>query len=73
MGSLTINAQTRAVNSNGNEVNLTAKEFDLLWFMASHPGHVFTRSQLMDQVWDFTFAADPSTVTGTRAETPGED
>ena len=32
-------------------------------FLASSNGQVFTRSQLMDQVWDFTFAADPNTVT----------
>jgi DNA-binding response OmpR family regulator len=36
----------------GNEVRLTAKEFDLLWFLVSHPSQVFTREQLMDQVWD---------------------
>jgi DNA-binding response OmpR family regulator len=44
-------------------VQLTAKEFDLLFFLASNPGRVFTREQLMDQVWDFTYAGDLSTVT----------
>ena len=44
-------------------MNLTAKEFDLLRFLAANHGQVFSRSQLMDQVWDFTFAADSSTVT----------
>ena len=47
----------------GEEVHLTGREFDLLHFLAAHPGQVFTRSQLMDQVWDYTFAADSSTVT----------
>ena len=61
--SLTINPQTRAVTLDSREVHLTAKEFDLLLFMASHPGQVFTREQLMDQVWDYTYAGDYSTVT----------
>jgi DNA-binding response OmpR family regulator len=60
---LTINPRTRSVELNGEAVNLTAKEFDLLAFIASHPGQVFTREQLMNHVWDYTFAADASTVT----------
>ena len=47
----------------GQEANLTAKEFDLLHFLASHLGQVFPRDQLMDRVWDYTYAADSSTVT----------
>jgi len=62
-GSLTINPQTRVVTSQSGPIHLTAKEFDLLWFLASHPSQVFTREQLMDQVWDYTYAADHSTVT----------
>jgi DNA-binding response OmpR family regulator len=62
-GTLTVNPQTRVVTLQGERVRLTAKEFDLLWFLASHPGQVFTREQLMDRVWDYTYAADPSTVT----------
>ena len=42
---------------------LTAKEFDLLWFLASHPRRVFNRDQLLDQVWGETEYIDPSTVT----------
>ena len=61
-GPLTVNPQTRGVNSGDSAVSLTAKEFDLLWFLAAHAGQVFTREQLMDQVWDYTFAADHSTV-----------
>ena len=60
---LTINPQTRVVTADGNEVLLTAKEFDLLSFLASYPGQVFTREQLMDKVWDYTYAGDSSTVT----------
>jgi two-component system response regulator ResD len=62
-GTLTVNPQTRAVTLRGDQVRLTAKEFDLLWFLVSHPGQVFTREQLMDQVWDYTYAGDYSTVT----------
>ena len=58
-----INPLTRTVNVNGAAVQLTAKEFDLLFHLAAHRGQVFTRSQLMDQVWDYEYAADPSTVT----------
>ena len=39
------------------------REFNLLLYLARHPGHVFTRQQLLDQVWDFEFYGDPSTVT----------
>ncbi len=60
---ITINPQTRGVTVDSKDVHLTAKEFDLLLFMATYKGQVFTRSQLMDQVWDYTYAADSSTVT----------
>ena len=42
---------------------LTAKEFDLLWFLASHPRQVFSRDQLMDRVWGYAAAVDTGTVT----------
>ncbi|MSQ15159.1 MAG: response regulator transcription factor [Dehalococcoidia bacterium] len=60
---LIINPLTRVVEIRGDQVSLTAKEFDLLYYLASHPGQVFTREQLMDDVWDYTYAADASTVT----------
>ena len=60
---LTINLLTREVIAGGKDVRLTAKEFDLLVFFASNPGQVFARDQLMDRVWDYTYAADSSTVT----------
>lgn len=62
-GSLTINPDTREVTDGPRQITLTAKEFDLVFFLASHPNRVFTRTQLMDQVWDYTYAADYSTVT----------
>ena len=62
-GDLSINPETRGVRLGDGEVRLTAKEFDLLLFLASNRGRVYTRSQLMDQVWDYSYAADYSTVT----------
>jgi two-component system response regulator VicR len=58
-----LNPQTRVVEVRGKQVDLTAKEFDLLYFLASRPGQVFTRDQLMNDVWDYTYAGDASTVT----------
>lgn len=63
VGELTINPRTRQANDDHRALELTAKEFELLHFLASHPNQVFTRQQLMDEVWDYTFAADHSTVT----------
>ena len=63
VGALHIDPDTREVSIDGQAVALTGREFDLLYFLASHPSRVFTRDQLMDAVWGYTFAADPSTVT----------
>ncbi len=50
---LEIHSDQRTVKVDGEEINLTAKEFDLLHFFASHPDKVFNRSQLLDQVWGY--------------------
>ncbi|MGD2178055.1 MAG: response regulator transcription factor [Anaerolineae bacterium] len=60
---LRIDPQTRVVEANGEEVRLTAKEFDLLWELARHPRRVFNRDQLLDLVWGMSEYIDPSTVT----------
>ena len=60
---LKINPRTRVVETERGAVELTAKEFDLLHFLASHPNEVFTRAQLLDQVWDYSYYGDTSTVT----------
>jgi two-component system response regulator VicR len=60
---LRINPRTRSVETERGAVELTAKEFDLLSFLASHPNEVFTRAQLLDQVWDYSYYGDTSTVT----------
>jgi DNA-binding response OmpR family regulator len=62
-GDLRINGVTRSVDDGRGQLQLTAREFDLLLFLASHPGYVFSREKLLDAVWDFEFPGDESTVT----------
>ncbi len=62
-GPLLINPITHEVLKNGQPIDLTATEFDLLWFMARHPRQVFRRDQLLENVWGFSEFVDPSTVT----------
>lgn len=52
-GELYLEPAKRRVIVSGNEADLTAREFDLLWHFATHPGQVFTRSQLLDSVWGY--------------------
>ena len=60
---LELDATAREVSRDGDVLQLTAKEFDLLWFLASHPHQVFSRDQLMDRVWGYEAALDTGTVT----------
>jgi two-component system response regulator ResD len=60
---LVIDPASRDVVLDGNPLQLTAKEFDLLAFLASHPRQVFSRDQLMDRVWGYQAAFDTGTVT----------
>jgi two-component system response regulator VicR len=60
---LRINPRARLVERDGEPVHLTAKEFDLVYFLAKNAGQVFTREQLLDNVWDFEWYGDASTVT----------
>jgi two-component system, OmpR family, response regulator ResD len=62
-GSLLIDPNRRSLTIDGEPVELTAREFDLLVFLARHPDQVFTRDQLLDRVWDFHYFGDASTVT----------
>jgi DNA-binding response OmpR family regulator len=62
-GDVELDAQTRDVRKDGAELRLTAKEFDLLWFLARHPRRVFGRDQLMSRVWGYEAAVDTGTVT----------
>lgn len=63
VGDLRISPSTRSVERGGTSIDLTAREFDLLVFLARNAGQVFTRQQLLDRVWDYTFAGDDNTVT----------
>jgi len=60
---LEIDPATRTVVVSERQVDLTAREFDLLLFLARHPGQVFSRDQLMDRVWQFSYYSDTTTVT----------
>jgi len=62
-GDLRLSARTRAVEDRRGPIPLTAREFDLLHFLARHAGQVFSRQQLMDSIWDYEYAGEPSTVT----------
>ena len=63
LGDLTVDARRREARRNGSPLRLTALEFDLLWFLASNPDRVFSRRELMDEVWGYTSALDTGTVT----------
>jgi DNA-binding response OmpR family regulator len=63
LGDLDIDASAREVTKGGERLQLTAKEFDLLWFLASNRRRVFSRHQLMDRVWGYEAALDTGTVT----------
>lgn len=52
-GDLEIIGEKRQVSLGGKQLDLTAKEFDLLWFFINNPGRVFNRSQLLDKVWGY--------------------
>ena len=62
-GPLEIDATTREARRDGEPLALTAKEFDLLWFLASNANQVFSRDQLMSRVWGYSAALDTGTVT----------
>lgn len=60
---LKIDPQTRLVTAGDREISLTAKEFDMLWVLARHPRQVFSRDQLLENVWGLAEYIDPGTVT----------
>ncbi|MBW4827308.1 MAG: response regulator transcription factor [Clostridiaceae bacterium] len=57
-----INTLGRKLTIHGNEVNLTAKEFDLLLLLATNPGKVFTREELLETIWGYEYFGDLRTV-----------
>ena len=62
-GDVELDADAREVRKAGTPLRLTLKEFDLLWFLASHPRRVYSREQLMESVWGYSSALDTGTVT----------
>jgi DNA-binding response OmpR family regulator len=62
-GPLRIDPAARSVTLDGAAVPLTQREFELLRYLAARPGRVFSRDQLMEAVWGYTFFTDTSTVT----------
>lgn len=62
VGPLTVDARKREARVSGREIELRAKEFDLLMAFASEPGRVFTREALLDQVWGYSYYGETRTV-----------
>ena len=61
-GRYEVDAAARRIRRNGRELALTVREFDLLAFFITHPGRAFTRAELLEQVWGWSFG-DLSTIT----------
>ena len=61
-GRLEVDVAARRARSDGRELDLTVREFDLLAFFVCHPGRAFTRAELLEQVWGWSFG-DLSTIT----------
>jgi DNA-binding response OmpR family regulator len=62
VGGIAIDLARRAVSNNGQPVEMKPKEFDLLTFLASYPGQVFSREVLLDRVWGFDYVGGTRTV-----------
>ena len=61
-GGLTIDPDARAAWKNGQPVELTAREFDLLELLMKHPNRVYSREQLLNQVWGYEYTGEYRTV-----------
>lgn len=59
---LTIDRDANRVTIKDKEIPVTPKEFDLLWFLACHPGRVYSREQLIAEVWGYDYMGDARTV-----------
>jgi two-component system OmpR family response regulator len=62
LGDLVAAGRTREVQRGGTPVSLTAKEFDLLWFLMSHPHQVLSKAQILDHVWNASFDGEGNLV-----------
>ncbi|KFN01979.1 DNA-binding response regulator [Bacillus clarus] len=61
-GPIVINEKSRRIETNGEIIPLTVKEFDLLYFLCQHNGQVFSREQLLEKVWGYDYAGSTRTV-----------
>ncbi|MEM9004863.1 MAG: response regulator transcription factor [Cyanobacteria bacterium P01_F01_bin.86] len=59
---LTLNRKTREVKRSGRSIELTAKEFDLLEYLISHPRQVLTRDRILEEVWGYDFMGDSNII-----------
>ncbi|MGI6497319.1 MAG: response regulator transcription factor [Oscillospiraceae bacterium] len=62
LGAITLDIGTRGAWKNGQPVDLTAKEFDLMELFAKHPGRVYSRENLLDLIWGYEYQGDYRTV-----------
>jgi DNA-binding response OmpR family regulator len=62
IGGVDLDPSTRRVQNRGEQVHLTPTEFDLLMYLASRPGHVSTREELLEQVWGYEVPSGARTV-----------
>jgi DNA-binding response OmpR family regulator len=62
IGGLQIDRRSRRVHLDGDELSLTAKEFDVLAYLAAEPGAVFTRTEILERVWDVNWYGPTKTV-----------
>lgn len=60
---LAIDKEKKKVTMRGRRLELTPKEFDLLWLLATHPGKTFSRHELLEMIWGFAFQEYEHTVT----------
>jgi DNA-binding response OmpR family regulator len=59
---LSLNRRTREVHRGQRSIELTAKEFDLLQYLMSHPRQVFTREQILENIWGYDFLGDSNII-----------
>lgn len=63
LGPLVVDKKAYKVTRDGKEVSLSAKEFELLYYLAAHKNQVFSKSQLLDQIWGYAAYGDENTIT----------
>ena len=62
IGPLEMNTDRHLVSVNGNDVTLTNKEYELLKYLLSHKGRVFTRAQILETIWGYEYEGESRTL-----------